>query len=647
MIGARALFALFLAATPFATAACGGGAGAGGGGAHGLAIGRVVVVIVPEPDRLPFDPRSARLLQATQQLGAIVGAPVTFELDAALLPDYRASFEEELIASIENVARALEALRKDSPEAFAFGAPLLGTIACRYQATAKGPTGVLDAGARTLTITEPPGERALVAGWVVRDAIETEHGGARARRYAAMDARSVPPGERRAYFEYVTRTRPGAGYVLLKRPPPGVDALEPKLRELEAEGAMWLRVTELGEEVGASPDPVAADVRHWLADHAEFLENQYRYHRLEVPRLPPGGYWRRAEAAYARWLTANAAALTDTEKDHLARVLFPARATCADGTECADAPASFPGVDRFAFGLGFVDAWREAGRPRDGDGAHYEMLDGVVCPHTMRADGKLDRRRGCTEGWYQQAFATPATRQRLVQAMTSRHDPAFVAEVFANARSVPADRVVALWRALEASPLEWEAATRVVLEHLLTEGHDGERLADEAYGLWPRAPNRRGVTVYVFAWKLHGTDRHYADPRAAEFSKRFGAPIGPNELHQLLALGPRAMPLVPQLWPALGTGWPRGDVLAPALAAFLDAAHARAPGLGDGEPQKTLHALITRVCETHDTRTLDRVHRVLQDRAQANADDAPNLAALLADTTRCKPAPKHTPRFDE
>jgi hypothetical protein len=138
MIGMRALvFASAVAA--LACGACGGGNGEGRGAAHGQAIGGVIIVILPPPDQLPFDPRSARLAQATQELTLVVGHPISFELEASLLSEWRSSFEEQLITSIENAAKDLSDLKKAAPRVFDRAAPMIGKIACHYQATAKWP----------------------------------------------------------------------------------------------------------------------------------------------------------------------------------------------------------------------------------------------------------------------------------------------------------------------------------------------------------------------------------------------------------------------------------------------------------------------------------------------------------------------------
>jgi hypothetical protein len=626
---------LVVAGLVLLAAACGGGDGTGGGRAKsaGQSVGLVVIVIVPPTDPLPFDPRSARLAQATRQLTDIVGEPVTFELDAALLPEYRASFEDELITAIENVARDLDDLRESAPRAFARASKMLGKVACRYKATASWATAVLEPATRTVTITEPPDQRTLVGRGLVLRAIEDELDMYLDRRYRTATPGDIPPDERAAYFEYLTRTRPGAGNIFERRVLGELQGPDRNVRELEAHGEVLLKVAQLGDLVGKSAEPLAVEVRAYLAQEAQYLEHRTMVSRAEIEGLPKDSTWRRAEAAYVRWLTNNAAALTDRWTANLVDVMFPARAACRPFEPCTDVPTSFPGFDRFAFGLALVDAWRTEGRPRDGTGEHFEMLDRTVCPHRATPDGKRTRNRGCSSAFYLQAVATPATRQRLVAALVQRHDPMLVEEVFLNLEQAPPERVIDTWRSLEREPPEWQAATGAVLDYLLARSELEAAILEEANQLWKRSPDRRGVALFAIAWKYRGFDRHYADPNMADFGKRYGAPVSRDELAQLAELGPRAMPLVPVVWPALAKGFSPGEVVAPHLGAFLSQSRATS-----NDPTPTLRALISRMCEGGDTRGLARVHAALEERTRAHAEDAPGLATFLVDTTGCKPS---------
>ena len=83
------------------------GAGCASAPQHVQVNNDVAVTITPTPDTLPFDPRGARLREATDRLSGIVGHVIAFEFDAALLSQWRSGFEEQLITSIESVARAL------------------------------------------------------------------------------------------------------------------------------------------------------------------------------------------------------------------------------------------------------------------------------------------------------------------------------------------------------------------------------------------------------------------------------------------------------------------------------------------------------------------------------------------------------------
>jgi AcrR family transcriptional regulator len=93
--------------------------------------GAVVIVFSQAPEELPFNPRGARLLAATQQLEAIVAHPVAIQLDAALLPQWAQNFENGLASGIENVARDFDAMKHVSPRVFAYAVASLRRSASR------------------------------------------------------------------------------------------------------------------------------------------------------------------------------------------------------------------------------------------------------------------------------------------------------------------------------------------------------------------------------------------------------------------------------------------------------------------------------------------------------------------------------------
>jgi hypothetical protein len=618
-------------------AGCGSGRAAGRGAAYaaGASTHGVYVAIVPPARELPFDPSNARLLQASRELADIAGHPVTLEIDAALVPQGRSSLEHELVRSIEHAARDLAAFKKERPRAFATIAASLDAIACRYRATVREPQARFDPGERRVIVTQTAPGSSLVPPGLLRAALEDAFEAELARRYAAKMPDEVPPAERAAYFEHLTQTRPGYGNLSERRARKARGEL-PELDALATDphAETILRVARLGEILGASTDALAAAVREWLVGEAAYFAHAYDTRAEVIARLAPSSPWRRAEAAWVRWLNAHLASLSDAGRVAIARAAFPSRGRCREPDPCPDQPASMPGFDRIAFGLAVVDEWRAGGHRTEGEGERFELHDGIVCPHTTREDGRRTRNRGCNAAFYRIAMATQATRARLVSELARRGDPRVVDEVFANAELVPSDRVVAVWRGLEPHPSLWQAAARVVVEHLLEEREHADAIVAEANRLWRDAPQRRGTALLILAHGTRGMDRSYSDPRWADFPKRYGEPVSQKALSSFLDHGARAMQLVPSIWPALGKDYSRAEPIVARLDAFVaDSGVRRGSG---GEPTATLRAIAGRMCDENAAGELARLHTWLEQRVRSHPGEAAALSTLVADTAGCK-----------
>jgi hypothetical protein len=595
----------------------------------------VLIAIVPPASDLPFDPRSARLVQATNELADVAGHPIQFEFDAALLPEWRSSFEDELIRSIENVTKDLTRLKKQSPRILARATGILDRIACHYQATAREAESKFDSVSRTLTIHEPPRVSSLVQQGLVADAIQEEFEAYLSHLYRGKMPDEVPRAEHAAYFEYLTLTRPGYGN-LSERAASNEQAHLPEVDRLAADphAETILRIARLGELLGGSSEPLSMAVREWLAGQAAYFEHTYETRGELLARIAQGCAWRRGEAAWVRWLNQNVAALSDELKVNLARVILPSRGRCRAGDPCADQPASFPGFDRIAFGLAVAEQWSKDGHPREGEGKRFELEDEVLCPHVLGEDGRRTRNRGCSAAFYQIAMASDATRARLVQELARRDDPLLVDEVFANSDQVPSLRVVATWRGLEPHIRQWQAAARVIIEHLLPEREHADAIVAEANRLWRDAPDKRGTALVVLTSTTRGLDRHYADPRWADFEKRYGEAVSQKVFAAYLDHGALAMKLVPMIWPALGKGYSRADSIVAHLDRFM-----ADPGVQrgqDGEPNKTLRAIAGRMCDDNATQELTRLHAWIEQRSRSHTAESSALSTILADTARCK-----------
>lgn len=540
------------------------------------------MVVTPLPAKLPFDPRSLRLRRASDELARIAGHPIAFHLDAAVVPEWRSSFEDELVTAFENVAQDLEALRDHDERAFARAAPVLLRIERKYDATARALQVKFDVAQKRIEIRGGADERIVDRGSVAY-AIRREYDDYVAATMKDKDAEHVPPGERRAYFESLVRTRPGYGWLV-----PATELVP--------------RVIALARVVGESDPKLAEDIRAWLVERLRDVESEHNV--TEAASQPEDSPRRRADAAYGAWLSAAIPRLTDEQKEAVARAVFAARAACRSFEVCNEKRVGYPGFDAFAFGLSLVDEWIRLGHPATGEGPHFSLVYSVVCPHEIDARGRREQRFGCSAIFYRDAVLFE--RARLAQAILARNDAAWTTEVFTNLEYAKADDVVALWRALEPNRAMYHVATRTLVEETWRHGH-GAALEKEAYRIWKDAPALRGDALFVLGAARVGYDPHYADSFWTVFVKTTGSTVSDAELGAMLAIDPRAVTFLPAMWKGLAPG-PHMATIAGPLRTWLSGVKAS----DDGEPGKTVRALFARVCEggaSGDVQALQAVYR--------------------------------------
>jgi hypothetical protein len=124
------------------------------------------------------------------------------------------------------------------------------------------------------------------------------------------------------------------------------------------------------------------------------------------------------------------------------------------------------------------------------------------------------------------------------------------------------------------------------------------------------------------------------------FAHDFGAPIQRAELAALLDQSVHAIARVPTLWPALGTGWSRAQVIIPRLDAWLDVLPR---GRNPQGPFLALHAMFHRMCAEGATEDLLQMHLYLVERTRRHPGDAINALADDASPEGCggrKPKPR-------
>ena len=579
---------------------------------------KVSVAFTPAQDDVPFDPKAPRLVAATRALEALTG-PLVFAIDASLLPKDGGAFDEALVASIENVTKDLEARKKADARELAWAVPRLARIEVKYTAAAGAPTARFDADADRVVLARPPGAGALIPEGLVagairdryREMLETELGGRPPDRIARADYA--------LYFQVLTAPSRG------RAAPLDADTLAD-----HPDGERVVRLARLHELcAGAGDGALARAIAERLVADGELFRLAYLRFADAVRAAPAGSAFKRAEAAWSAWVGANLEALPPAKRLALVERLF-ARAGDPAPDRARYAADAYPGLDRFALGLRAAEAWIAAGPPpaRAAPGSADEVRQWLVCPAARAEGGK--RTFSCSDhAWYALALDGERDRQRLADAVVEHRDPALTETVFANAVAIgrPGE-VVALWRAVQRDEGAWRGATRVITDEAWGMGsRDG--LADEAQRLWRAHPERRGPLLRLLATLAMNGSGAVDWPR---FEATFGSSVSAAELGAFLDDDPYAVSFVPAIWPALGKGWSRADVIVARLDRYLDAP-AR-PWLPFEKPAVRLQEIAAALCAAGPAE-IGRLEAYLKKRG-ARPSDEPRLAPAMEALKRCR-----------
>lgn len=582
----------------------------------------VAVSITPATDDLPFDPRGARLRSATEQLSRIAGHPVAFQFDAAVVSAVRPDFERQLIDAIEQVARSLTAWKEAEPSAFPRTANALRKIECRYRATAKIPSATFDASSGVMAIDLGAHPASLVPRDVFYEAMATEDDVYRDSVLGTSDVDSIPASERRMYFEYITRTRPGWGSLYERRFRERLKGLSPADALAQSPHAdVVARVVRLHDLSKRSDPELATKARAWLFDQLySFFHNAYR--QKELAEVATGTPFRNAEAAYGRFLAAEVPSATDKERLATARYAFDTAA-----------PQAYPTFDRFAFGLGVVDAWFAAGMPQTtrADDPRSQLFDEVVCPSVRTASGEHTRDRSCSSmhtGWLGFATSTADGQKKLARALDARNDATLADQVLytvrhsSSARRGETDPFLEVFHALDPKLRSWRAA----VDLLASERHGQDEA--EAARIWRMYPDNRGSALLLIARAHRDYGRYNGDEYWKHFPESYGTSVDGAVLGGMLDHGRIALELVPQLWPALGRGYSRADVLVPRLDTLVPDASSE----GATDALRSLSDVVTRLCEDKNSGDLEKLHAYFEKRAAARPSEQRAFTILRRDT---------------
>ncbi len=560
----------------------------------------VQVVVTGAPnDALPFDPKNARLLQATSQLYGLVGHAVTFQFDAALVPEWRSSFDDVLTYDVETTIADLVRLRERSPAAFARGAAAMERVVFAYDPVARDQSATLDAGARVFKVSGSGGPWRLDRG-AVEHALRTEYESYITARLANLEPEAVPAAERADYFQVLTdsharRTNEEITVKLVRLA---------KLPGLDAELAATVRKRLFGELSSFS--------------HAYFEG---------APRTPE---WQRAESAYVGWLVSQLTSATDDEKMEITSAVFVRRN--------GHSVAAFPGFDRFAFGMSILDDWAKAGHPNDASGPHGRLYGAIACPTTRPSESGRSFGGRCEHTFYEYVFDDDANVKRFADALLARNDPALVETAalgayYANTARDRLDLALGFARDLEANEALWtvELATSADETFEATGEGGAARVVDEARRVWrayPSSPSRHGTLLYAMVQ----TDRYeHGSVDWEHFATLFGAPVSEADFVAYLGHGVRAMSLARVMWPALGK-FARAPALTAKLDAYLDNPRNRAYDSAD--PFGAVRGISQRLCDEHATADLTELAALFKRRLASHPGEL--FGDKLDDPASCR-----------
>jgi hypothetical protein len=583
----------------------------------------VNIVFNSEPGKLPFDPHSARLRGAMDQLARAAGRPVTLDLDVALLREFHAWFETGLITAIENAAHDLGELKRTRDEMWAEIGPRLKAVTFRYDAKATKVAALLDGDAVVVTVpakatTLLPHEAALLS-------LEAQYDAKLPEKYAGGVPASVSVAEKRAYLRALTGQKP---------PPrkPNDPATAPGVAN-DFRATSILRAIQFFDV--AMPLELRAELHEWLLGEGSYFRDAYLVFPDGVKASPATSPFHRAEAAWVKWAQDNTDRFTDAERASLARLVFVKEPAKGKSGPARFLPFAFPGFDRFAFGLHVLEEWSESGHPRvvPGRDRLIELFDFIVCPFEVDSRGERVQPDTCDHDFYAAVAESELSQKKLLEFLLVKKDQVLVETVFGNFMRIRATHAASfLFRGVEADDALWKGAAFALAEEL---GNiDAGKLQDEALRLWQTFPARRSAILYL----LSQIDR-YGNDRVAwgAFGEAGGARASAADFKAFLEYGRRAYATAWIVWPLLGRGWSRADALVPGLDKYVD--DPQAPFFHPQDPDLALAQIVSRTCAEKNFGDLTKLHAYFVDRIKKVPNDEQRFAELLQSTTKgkCKP----------
>ena len=625
------------ALTAAAGACCACGPSAAPAAQREAPSGTLVVVIHHGPERVPFEPKVARIQRANEQLARLLGHSIRIELDGALLPQTHEGAQDVIARLVEDVVRELDAIGKEDEKALAFARASFERLVVRYapsEAAAREEgwrrtsAAKLDVASRTIDLVRPEARWLALGRGEVSTALFRAFAANDEERYGHVLPDVLPRAEHRSWFEHHVRGRSSRA--------PGTEQPYAKVGSVHAlrvRGMIMLHTLALA----AKDDELARDVRAWLVNAISDFASTYHHHAAEVESAPQGSPYRVAESAYVGWLRGELPKMTPDERAKVASHLWVIDFRKDHAERDRFATYAFPGLDVMAFSFATVDAWIAAGHPpRPGTRELHPWFDTVVCPAVAEErEGQLrfSHAGRCDGDFHRWALADRAREDALVKGMLARGDVPFATAVFYNARRAlrGEDDYLRFLRRFEQAPALWRAGADVHREVVY---RPSPSLLDESRRLWREMPAARG---HVLLWFTRHADGSY-HPESDWPDLVQGRPADDAALSAYLDLGWSAFELLPSAWPGIARSSARVRIVTshakPLLAADIR------PRPGGRSVAGTLAAVARILCDERSTTELSELLAFA--RGELPSHPGAGLSELVeaADPARCTPRPK-------
>jgi hypothetical protein len=540
-----------------------------------------------------IDPEDPRIGIAQRRLAELLGHPLGFELDSAVVAQFGSDLHRAYVAALEEAASSLQSCRKHQAVAFAFGAERLKQVRFSYSAIAAGETAVTTLVTSTLPIGVRSDSRRLLDGYEFCSAFERGLAEHDLRRFDQLPPSEVAERDEAAYLDHIRATAPPEG-----GEPTQLDALQRGQRIL----GFQPHITQAAVRAAANTELVS------FGSTLHDIMASQPSDALVVTALG------KTQRSWMQWLNESGTTLPLSERTRLAHKLL-------QRTDLVRASFS-AGFDAPRFGLPTVEHWREhvsAADPRNWQD-HLERC--LVAP--VQRGGVPPRvwtDSPCRGAVYSDLARTPAGLERLATLILRWQSDVLTES--AALHVLRDQKASAAWALLEALAHEPKTA-RVVLRALAEyvewtkppesraglEPADPSALIAQVPAWWKSHPEQRPALLYLLVRVGEYREGLIAWPRLATF---LGGRIEAADLTEFLALDPRNVWYVRELASALSPGWSRSRVLIGGLEAHLEAEARRQIRYGI---RHNLERVTAALCQAGTLQEIDEVREAMRSRAE-------------------------------